>query len=338
MGQKSESERASGIVSKPPEDLAKWKKWQEANGPAFQELVAAAAGAKEVKRQAAEIAAIEEKIKTMAADDPETAKKKVLRDELQAQYEKISATFFGSAKETTWTGEFRVVPEEKKTADNAELFQIIGGSVLTIKPSVVVGPGQKFLNPEFRQKETWQKALWAELPPDKLKNSEAPALLTVKVAWASTRPDTAPQWNAMLAKDAKAATTIFPSRRGWYYRVPAAAKVSVLVGGEPKTVSETFIAQHGCVAFLPKTAAGQKVVSNIDLDPNTGALLGLTYGGTAFDPGLINKVGAAGATYLEAEQAVVARREAANDPVKRLANKKAEIELKKLEESEKRGE
>jgi hypothetical protein len=82
-----------------------------------------------------------------------------------------------------------------------------------------------------------------------------------------------------------------------------------------------------CIAYLPATAGSQKVISDIELDPVTGALKSVNQGGNAFDPGLIGRVGTAAASVIDAEQSRYKAAAAENDPLALLKRKKEIMEL-----------
>jgi flagellar motility protein MotE (MotC chaperone) len=127
-------------------------------------------------------------------------------------------------------------------------------------------------------------------------------------------------------------------KHGWHYRIPASATIQLKVGGSARFAKETFIGQHGCVAFMPATTASQKIVSIIELDPISGGLKSSTQGAQASDPGLITRVASASSEVITAERQREKADETASDQVQQLKRKKELLQLNKdiaaLEEKE----
>jgi hypothetical protein len=117
--------------------------------------------------------------------------------------------------------------------------------------------------------------------------------------------------------------------RGWHYRIPAKGTVTLKVGGSVQAQRDAYVAQYGCVAFVPATAANQKIVSNIDLDPITGGLKSVTHGGQAFDPAIMSRTGAAAASVIDAQDARKAATAEAIDQKTLLQRRKDILQLKK---------
>lgn len=116
---------------------------------------------------------------------------------------------------------------------------------------------------------------------------------------------------------------------GWHYRIPAKGTVTLRVGGSVKLRRDAYVAQYGCVAFVPATAANQKIVSNIDLDPITGGIKSVTHGGQAFDPAIMSRTGAAVADVINAQDARKAATAGAIDQEALLERRKNILQLKK---------
>jgi hypothetical protein len=117
----------------------------------------------------------------------------------------------------------------------------------------------------------------------------------VALSLASQIPPGTDQWDAMRKGG---------GRRGWHYILPAQSKLTVSVKGNVVATKRVQIAQHGAVAFTPSTTGGPKVQANVKLDSVTGARTEATFGGDSFDPNLINRVGNAAASVLDADPAV----------------------------------
>ena len=76
-------------------------------------------------------------------------------------------------------------------------------------------------------------------------------------------------------------------KKGWHYRIPAKSTITVTLNNKVVVRKKTYIAQHGCVAFLPSSSGSVSVTSNITLNPITGGLMSLSQNGTAASPDLV---------------------------------------------------
>lgn len=228
------------------------------------------------------------------------------RAAFDAQRTTILARFLGTKSERTWIGQFRWVPPNRDA-------RVTAGTVPASQQLFVLWSNRGV--PQFDYPP--------EAPPSPTltggKKSGEKALV-VKLVCESTVPPQTPAWQSLLGQE---------GRHGWHYRIPAQARVNLYVGKESRAMKRLDVAQHGCVAFLPATSSSQKVTSNVDLDPLTGALRGITQGGQAYDPALISRSGAAVAGVIDAESAHEKAEAAANDPVVQLTRKKNILQLQK---------
>lgn len=86
------------------------------------------------------------------------------------------------------------------------------------------------------------------------------------------------------------------AKKGIHYCIPGRAKVKVYKGTEVQAELTTPIAQYGPVAYLPASTGSEKTEISVNLDPVTGALLGLNVDAQAFDPKYIERIGNAANT------------------------------------------
>ena len=115
------------------------------------------------------------------------------------------------------------------------------------------------------------------------------------------------------------------SDQGFYYRVPAVARVRFSQGQTTLADDELIIAQYGIVAALPRQSTYQTKYT-VKLDPDTGALEQLIAESEAVDKSLVSDAFAGVQAVLEAEK----ERDAAKDELALL-----ERERKILEEHKK---
>lgn len=287
--------------------IDKWKAFARNRGPAYNEI----AGATRAARQIDSFSETFNRAPDAAA-----------RDKLERSIADLRSQFIGAEKGLTWVGQFRCDPADRRLNASITLFFLGNKSGInwtTSEKWPEIKPSNEFSKSQIEPDadEAWQQALKKML---KVNDDPEKKKTAVAVVWDSTVPASAARW-IVAPNDHK--------KHGWYYRVPADAIVTIKVNDETKLKRRLQIAQHGCVAFLPATTGGAKIVSNIDLDPVTGALLGATHGGTAFDPGLIGRVAGATTTVIDAEKAAEKARATANDPITKLQREKTLLELKK---------
>jgi hypothetical protein len=274
-------------------DIELWRNFAQSDLKGFREMFAATNSFKDMQRVEAALQGA-----TAAAD----------RAALGKERDAILERFLGGKKEITWIGQFRWVPSERQENQSS-------GTLHGEKSLLSIGPkGLQFqTSPEIPPSADFKKPL-----PSSGSSSEKTT--AVALTYNSIIPDETSQWAALLDNRQK---------HGWHYRIPAQAIVNLTVGGARQISKRTFIAQHGCIAFVPATSAGQKVVSIVELDPATGALKSVTHGGQSFDPALASRTGTAIAGVVEAQQARAAADAAANDPLAQLERKKKILEAKK---------
>ena len=300
-------------VSEFQDAVSNWEDFADNCPKGLSEMLRATGAFKQLR----ELAAVNQSA-TAAAD------RSALRDERDA----LLAKFIGKKSEKVWIGQFRWVPLSRKlettsgSIDVAQLLFVLskheGISSFIIDPEVPPTGGIRSLQPDTHSPRTNTS------PGNQAKDE----IISVSLACHSIVPVQTKTWKDLIAEKKK---------HGWHYRIPAEATVRLEANGVTRIMRRCYIGQHGCVAFVPATTAGAKITSNIELDSITGALKSSVHGGQAFDPGLVNRSGAAVAGVVDAEKAREKAEAAANDPVTKLERKKKllqlEKELRSLEET-----
>jgi hypothetical protein len=209
--------------------------------------------------------------------------------------------FLGGSEVKLWTGIVEYTPNV--TAINIIFTYSKGGGICTV--GSLTDLQNIKVSPSFLHDETTanpcNKTLTVAIDPANSGNSDSPFINQIKAA---ANPN---------------------QTSGWYYRIPARGKVTLIEtgtggGAVPHTlgISELTIAQFGTIASMPAKSAGKTSSANIVLDEATGALKNFK---VSSDPLL-------DANTLKDAQTALQTVIDASDPV---AKRKRELELLQLQ-------
>ncbi|HYJ05218.1 MAG TPA: hypothetical protein VEX43_08790 [Chthoniobacterales bacterium] len=276
-----------------------WQEWRARGKPVLKEI--------ELADELIDLRNRREGLSTGLEVIPNVETLKLKLAELDGQIAKKTSHFVGEQKKTPWTANFNCVPLTVKGGVRRNYVE--SHTLLVIDeetPSVWFSNGLLDRSP----------FLVAGKKPAKKGSSKNEVILVLN----SSALPTASLTPRLSAE---------PARHGFPYRVPAATVAVVNFNDKQLSRLETRVAQHGIVAYLPRSLGSKKLKVDLDLDESSGSLTGLTTSSTAFDPALIGRVGAGAGEILDAQKARAKAEEDKNDPVNKLTRRKELLQLQK---------
>lgn len=283
------------------------------------------AGYHEAAPFAERIFALQHQREQLVIDDPRDMRKETLElmlKEIDTSIKTYKQIYFLGAKKTdTWSATFQYLPpsaeslarrpgqnEEVALFNFSEAGGVCGGEVLAVQGIKV--------HPDFSIKTKCGKYEPVSLNIQKMRGADGSAAQFADVV------EEAEFSNGLGRNQSES--------RGYYYRIPARARLVVTLGpiASSNEVARAVlpVAQLGVIASLPASAGGRRTSYNITLDPATGALRNFELGADA----AIQK-----SMLAEAETSVQSIIEA-RDPLDRLKRRKEFLEiLKAVKDTEK---
>lgn len=287
----AEREQAIKAIKVTDPDL--WTAWETYGKQVLKEINRAEALLKAIQRRKGLFDGLE------AVPNPETLKFKL--GELDAQIAKETSHFIGEEKKLPWTANFDYLPKTVERGVRRDYWET--DSLLAIDKE---GPSIWFSD---RLLDRSPYPVAAHPRGDEL-----------KIVLHSLPLPAGPLATRLSSE---------PRRHGFPYRIPAETVAVAQFKGKQLNRIETRVAQHGIVAYLPRSLGSKKLKVDLDLEESSGSLTGLSTSTTAFDPGMISRIASASGEVVDARKAQAKADEQKNDPVNQLTRQKNLLQLQK---------
>jgi hypothetical protein len=260
-------DQAARIAAFSDDESAKWRRWV----PFEEELDRLLAMAKRIQN-------LQDRRSSLLGDAGSTVEaRKAALDQIEGELAEAQEPLLGKIVKTTWPGRFTIEPDDNTDSlagPKPERKALIGLVKKGAAAGVII----------------WNNDFTPPIPSIFLTKSRR-SETSVSVVIAGRKPREA---NSVAKVNAAG------GRRGFRYRVPGDARVSLLVDGVARESIDTKVAQYGMIASLPASTGSAKTRWDLTLDPATGAVDKVALSNKAFDPALVNRAGNAADGFLGA--------------------------------------